>query len=107
MTNLCYSLAIDNNLAQLYASWKHVTSFYIQHVDSFLLSSPEHFARLHQRVTAILEWGRGQLLGDIRLALEYIGEKQRMLASGAAKSRPGPEQGNNGSERKRRRQKGP
>jgi hypothetical protein len=72
VANFCYSLAIDNNLAQLHVSWKDGTDFHIQRVASFLLSDPEHFIRLHRYVAAILEWGQGRL-GDIRLALDYIG----------------------------------
>ncbi|KAK0719402.1 hypothetical protein B0H67DRAFT_485510 [Lasiosphaeris hirsuta] len=73
LPNLCYSLAVDNNLAQLYVSWKDdMGSFYMQRVDSFLLLNPEHFVSFRQRVLAILEWGAGARLHDVRLALDVI-----------------------------------
>ncbi|KAK4444011.1 hypothetical protein QBC34DRAFT_335858, partial [Podospora aff. communis PSN243] len=93
--NLCYSLAVDNHLAQLYASWRDENdkTVYIQRVDSFLLSNPENFARLHQRVLAILAWGRGARLHNIRWGLDLIIETRQKAASKVAKSRlvRGPE----------------
>ncbi|KAK3366720.1 hypothetical protein B0T24DRAFT_367222 [Lasiosphaeria ovina] len=71
--NLCYSLAIDNNLGQLYAWWKDGSTFHIQRVASYLLSDAQHFARLCACVAAILEWGATARLRDIRLAVDYIG----------------------------------
>jgi len=89
--DLCYSLAIDNSLAQLYVSWgvkdKGNLVVCIQRVGSFLLSSPKHFTRLHRWVTAILEWGQGGRLGNIQLALDYIRGEQQKVMSRAAKSR--------------------
>ncbi|KAK0701178.1 hypothetical protein B0T21DRAFT_300687 [Apiosordaria backusii] len=106
--NLCYSLAMDNNLAQLYASWRDENdqTVYIQRVDSFLLSSPEHFTRFRQRVLAILAWGRGARLNDIRLALDLILETRQRAASELAKSRLAPEVEDDGRPyNKRRRQR--
>ncbi|KAK5656674.1 hypothetical protein OQA88_4654 [Cercophora sp. LCS_1] len=68
--NLCYSLALDNNLGQLYVSWKD-GDFYIQRVSSFLLSDAQHFARLHACVAAIAEWGATRLQ-DIHAAADHI-----------------------------------
>ncbi|KAK3350296.1 hypothetical protein B0T25DRAFT_457097 [Lasiosphaeria hispida] len=106
--DLCYSLAIDNSLAQLYVSWgakdKGNLVVYMQRVGSFLLSSPKHFTSLHRWVAAILEWGEGGRLRNIQLALDYIQEQQQKVVSGAAKSRSGPEREGN-PERKRRRLK--
>ena len=72
--NICYSLAIDNNLGQLYASWKGEdgSTFYIQRVASYLLSDAQHFARLYACVAAILKWGATTRLQDIRVAVDYI-----------------------------------
>ncbi|KAK0710434.1 hypothetical protein B0T21DRAFT_415988 [Apiosordaria backusii] len=104
--NLCYGLTIDNSLAQLYVSWgvkdKGDLVVYIQRVASFLLSSPKHFTHLHRWVKAILEWGQGERLGNILLALDYIREEQQKVVSGAAKHRLGPER-EGSPERKRGR----
>ncbi|KAK4195707.1 hypothetical protein QBC40DRAFT_185223 [Triangularia verruculosa] len=81
--NLCYSLAVDNNLGQLYVSWKdggdQVT--YIQRVESFLFANPEDFTRLCRRVRAILEWGRGSRLSSICQALDSILKGRHRMAS--------------------------
>ncbi|KAK3360878.1 hypothetical protein B0T24DRAFT_540076, partial [Lasiosphaeria ovina] len=82
--NLCYSLAIDNNLAHLFVSWwgvieeeedkdkKGSPAFHIQLVDSFYLFCPAHLVRLHQRATAIIDWGNEQRLRHIQFAVDYI-----------------------------------
>ncbi|KAK0632913.1 hypothetical protein B0T14DRAFT_560555 [Immersiella caudata] len=87
--NLCYSLAVDNNLAQLYASWRDENdkTVYIQRVDFLLLSNPDYFARLHQWVLVILAWGRGARLDSIRRGLDLIIETRQKAASKLAKSR--------------------
>ncbi|KAK0703390.1 hypothetical protein B0T26DRAFT_658155 [Lasiosphaeria miniovina] len=102
--NICYSLAIDNSLAQLYVSWgaedKGNLVIYIQRVGSFLLSSPKHFTCIHRWVTAILNWEQGGRLRNIQLALDFIQDEKQEVVSGVAKSRPGPE-GSPGGKRRR------
>ncbi|KAK4445227.1 hypothetical protein QBC34DRAFT_307253 [Podospora aff. communis PSN243] len=72
--SLCYSLAIDNNVGQLYASWKNADlSFNIQRVASFLLSDVQHLSRLCACVAAILEWGAATRLQDICVAADSMG----------------------------------
>ncbi|KAK3364985.1 hypothetical protein B0T24DRAFT_421364 [Lasiosphaeria ovina] len=104
--NLCYSLALDNNLALLYISWGAVEEggIYIQRVAYFMLSSLEEFTRLHQWVAAILDWGRRRLRG-IKLGLDHIAQAaQQKVVFSAAKSRPGPQgRPEGGPARKRRR----
>ncbi|KAH7308443.1 hypothetical protein B0I35DRAFT_441951 [Stachybotrys elegans] len=54
--NLAYSIAVDNNTAQLYVAWKDGDSnFILQRVGAFLLSDPEHFKSLHKQVRNILD----------------------------------------------------
>ena len=73
IANLCYSFAVDNNLAQLYVSWKEVDgTFCMQRVESFLLSQPEHLSAFRCRVLCILEWGRSGRLNELRSALDFI-----------------------------------
>jgi len=74
LPSLHYSLAIDNNLGQLYASWKNdgYLIFNSQRVASFLLSDVQHFSRLCACVAAILEWGATTRLQDICVAADYI-----------------------------------
>ncbi|KAK3364046.1 hypothetical protein B0T25DRAFT_444040 [Lasiosphaeria hispida] len=73
--NVCYCLAIDNNLGQLYTSWKDEDgpTMHVQRVASYLLSDTEHFARLYACVASILKWGATTRLQDIRMAADYIG----------------------------------
>ncbi|KAK0612154.1 hypothetical protein B0T14DRAFT_571981 [Immersiella caudata] len=109
VSNLCYGLAIDNSLAQLYVSWGargrgHHPVVYVQRVGSFLLSDAKDFARLYQWVMAILDWGQGGRLENIQLALDSIREEQQKAVSGAAQSQPSPER-EAGLEKKRRRLK--
>ncbi|KAK3364039.1 hypothetical protein B0T25DRAFT_563019 [Lasiosphaeria hispida] len=73
--NVCYCLAIDNNLGQLYTSWKDEdgSTVHMQRVASYSLSDTEHFARLYACVASILKWGATTRLQDIRMAADYIG----------------------------------
>ncbi|KAK3364047.1 hypothetical protein B0T25DRAFT_576459 [Lasiosphaeria hispida] len=73
--NVCYCLAIDNNLGELYTSWKdeNGSNVHVQRVASYLLSDTEHFARLYACVASILKWGATTRLQDIRMAADYIG----------------------------------
>ncbi|KAK0725647.1 hypothetical protein B0H67DRAFT_442980, partial [Lasiosphaeris hirsuta] len=57
MPSFCYSLVLDNNLGQVYVSWKD-EDYHIQKVASFLLSDPEALTRLFHCVENILEWGK-------------------------------------------------
>jgi hypothetical protein len=87
--NLSYCIAVDNNVAQLYISWKESDlHYYLQRVDTFLLSSPEHFRNFRKQVRNILDWGKDSSyrLGRLwMLSLRKIGR-----TSEAAKSRPPP-----------------
>ncbi|KAK0725652.1 hypothetical protein B0H67DRAFT_642042 [Lasiosphaeris hirsuta] len=71
--NFCYSLVIDNNLGQLYVSWED-GGYHIQRVASFLVSDPDHLARLYWCFAAILEWGVRRL-GEVRAAVDYINQQ--------------------------------
>ncbi|KFH47454.1 hypothetical protein ACRE_016210 [Hapsidospora chrysogenum ATCC 11550] len=69
--NLSYSIAMDNNTAQLYVAWmEYDTNYYLQRVGSFLMSDPEHFRRFRKHVRNILDWGKGTRLTQIRDALD-------------------------------------
>ncbi|KAK0703312.1 hypothetical protein B0T26DRAFT_658173 [Lasiosphaeria miniovina] len=86
--NRCYSLAINNTVAQLYVAWRDENQvFYIQRVASFLLSDNSDFIRLHQWVAAILYWGYGVRLGDIRLALDDLRKAMRSFMPPAEEHR--------------------
>jgi len=75
--SLCYSLAVDNNLAQPYISWRDGTTSntYGQLLESFVLSSPERLNELQITVNKIINWGQGRGLSrwwDIKAALQII-----------------------------------
>ena len=100
--NLSYCIAVDNNTAQLYISWKEDDlNYYLQRVDAFLLSRPEDFKNFRKQVRNILDWGKDARLKQIRDALDTILEENRKRASEAAKSRPPPSYGSGGSSSKK------
>jgi hypothetical protein len=75
--NLSYSIAVGNNTAQLYISWKEGDlNYYLQRVDAFLLSRPEDFKSFRKQVRNILDWGKDTRLTQIREALDTIRGKQ-------------------------------
>jgi hypothetical protein len=79
--NLSYCIAVDNNTAQLYISWKEDDlNYYLQRVDAFLLSSPEHFKDFRKQVRNILDWGKDTRLTQIKDALDTILEENRKHA---------------------------
>jgi len=81
--NLCYSTAVDNNLAQLYIAWKGDDEWFnMQRAESFLLSSPEQFVAFRCRVLSILEWGRTRRLDEIRAAMDFIMQVRGRRAAG-------------------------
>lgn len=81
-------MALDNNMANLYISWKEDgPKHYPQVVDSFVLSSPGHFLMLHQQVRNILDWGKGERLKQTKEAFDIIlKEKMKMVAGYGASS---------------------
>ncbi|RMZ82764.1 hypothetical protein DV738_g1667, partial [Chaetothyriales sp. CBS 135597] len=92
--NLSYSIAVDNNTAQLYISWKEDDlDYYIQRVGAFLLSDPDHFKSFRKQVRNILDWGKDTHLTQIRDALDTILEENRKNAAEHAKSRQPPSDG--------------
>lgn len=99
--NLSYCMAVDNKLAELYISWKEADglSYYLQQVDTFVLSRPEELNNFRRQVRNILDWGKDARLTQIRDALDSILEENRKSASEASKSRPSPS--SNGSVAKR------
>lgn len=89
--NLSYSIAVDNNTAELYVSWKgDDLNHYLQRIGAFLLSSEEHFQSFRKQVRNILDWGRDTRLTQIRDALDTILEEHGKKASEDAKARPSP-----------------
>jgi len=92
--NLSYSIAVDNNTAQLYISWKEDgLNYYLQRIGDFLLSRPGDFKDFHKEVRRILKWGKDTRLKQIRVALDTILEENRKEAEERAKSRPPPSEG--------------
>ncbi len=89
--NLSYAIAVDNNTAQLYISWKEEgLNYYLQRVNAFLLSRPEDFKEFRKQVRNILDWGRDTHLAQIKKALDIILTANRKEAAERAKSRPPP-----------------
>ncbi|KAI5918409.1 hypothetical protein F4810DRAFT_575963 [Camillea tinctor] len=71
--NLSYSIAVDNNTAQLFISWKEGDlNCYLQRVGVFLLASPEDFKEFRKQVRNILDWGKDTRLTQIKIALDTI-----------------------------------
>jgi hypothetical protein len=82
---------MDNNIAQLYISWKEDDlNYYLQRVDAFLLSRPEDFKSFRKQVRNILDWKKDTRLTQVGDALDIILEENREKAAERAKSRPPP-----------------
>ena len=82
--NVTYSVTVDNNIAQLYISWKEDNlNYFLQRVGAFLLSSPDHFKDFRKQVRNILDWGKDKRLKRIGDALDIILEKNREERCGA------------------------
>lgn len=102
--NLSYCIAVDNNTAQLYISWKeNDLNYYLQRVGAFLLSDPEHFKSFRKQVRNILDWGKDTRLAQIRDALDTILEENRKKAAEHAKSRQPPSDGSATTSSKKRK----
>lgn len=104
VNNLSYCIAMDNNTAQLYISWKeNDLNYYLQRVGAFLLSDPEHFKVFRKQVRNILDWGKDTRLTQIRGALDTILEENRKKAAKQAKSRQPPSDGSATTTSKKRK----
>ncbi|KAH8889896.1 hypothetical protein GQ53DRAFT_766357 [Thozetella sp. PMI_491] len=102
--NLSYSIAVDNNIAQLYISWKEDDlNYYLQRVDAFLLSRPEDFKSFRKQVRNILDWGKDTHLTQIKVALDTILEENRKKATEQAKSHQPPSDGSATTTTKKRK----
>ncbi|OTB10515.1 hypothetical protein K445DRAFT_322939 [Daldinia sp. EC12] len=89
--NLTYCIAVDNNVAKLYISWKEESlNYYLQQVDAFLLSKLKDFNSFRRQVRNILDWGRDARLKEIRDALDIILEENRKKTTESAKGRQVP-----------------
>ncbi|KAK3358343.1 hypothetical protein B0T24DRAFT_685602 [Lasiosphaeria ovina] len=113
LPNFCYSLGIDNNLAQLYVSWGlgkeslHPAGGVFHAVESRAPLTPPPDGESHPRL------GTQRRLRDIWLALDQIirpaaaaqqtAQQQGRVVSAAAKSRPRPGPKAGGPGRKKRR----
>lgn len=84
--NISYCIAMDNNIAHLYMSWKDDQNYYLQRVDVFALSIPEHFKNFRSQVRNILDWGKGTRLTQIKDALDTLLEENRKKAADHAKN---------------------
>jgi hypothetical protein len=83
-----YSIAVDNNTAQLYVSWKDNLNYFVQQVDAFLLWSPDHFKDFRKKVRNILDWGKDKRLKQIGDALDAILEENRKILAEHAEVGP-------------------
>ncbi|KAH8889921.1 hypothetical protein GQ53DRAFT_184525 [Thozetella sp. PMI_491] len=102
--SLSYSIAVDNNIAQLYISWKEDDlNYYLQRVDAFLLSRPEDFKSFRKQVRNILDWGKDTRLTQIKCALDTILEENRKKATEQARSRQPPSDGSATTTSKKRK----
>ncbi|KAH9983639.1 hypothetical protein F4779DRAFT_632581 [Xylariaceae sp. FL0662B] len=68
-------------------------NYYLQRVDAFLLSNPEHFKSFRKRVRNVLDWGKDTRLKQIRDALDIVLEENRKKAAERAKTRQPPSDG--------------
>jgi hypothetical protein len=86
--NVSYSMAMDNNTAHLFISWKEDDmSYCLQRVGCFLLSHPEHLKEFRNLVRNILKWGMDERLTQVKDALDVILEENRRKAAEDAKAR--------------------
>ena len=70
---MTYCVAVDNDLARLYISWREdYPSYHLQQIDTFVLSRPEEFKDFRKQVRNILDWGKDARLTQIRDALDII-----------------------------------
>jgi hypothetical protein len=80
--NVTYSVAVDNNTAQLYISWKEdELNYFLQRVDTFLLSRQDDFKDFRKQVRNILDWGKDKRLKQICNALDIILEENSKKAA--------------------------
>jgi hypothetical protein len=97
--NLTYCLAMNNQMAQLYVSWKpDLLTYYMSEVRSYVLSRADEYVEFRRHVRNIVDWGKDKRLAQIRDALDVILEDGRKAASRAAKDdHPAPSDDGSGS----------
>jgi hypothetical protein len=76
--NLAYCVATDNNYAELLVAWKadDAAEYFMQRVETFVLSRPEEVQKLRGHVCSIIDWGKGPRLEGIRRTLDAVAASQ-------------------------------
>ncbi|KAK7955880.1 uncharacterized protein PG986_005102 [Apiospora aurea] len=89
--NMAFSIAMSQNSAELYVSWKtEELEYYTREAAAFYLKRPEDFLDFRRYVKNILDWGKGPRLREIQEAFDIILEEDRKIASAQAKQRLAP-----------------
>ncbi|KAK8052478.1 hypothetical protein PG993_003863 [Apiospora rasikravindrae] len=96
--NMAFSIAMSQNSAELYVSWKtDELAYYTREAAAFYLKRPEDFLEFRRYVKNILDWGKGPRLRELQEAFDFILEEDRKIASAQAKQRPAPSSGSSSS----------
>ncbi|KAI0406291.1 hypothetical protein F4802DRAFT_109555 [Xylaria palmicola] len=100
--NVSYSVAVDNNTAQLYVAWKgdDDPKYHLQQVGTFVLSREEEFKSFRRQVRDIVHWGMGTRLAQIRDAMDSICEEKGKKATEHAKAHQPSDVGRSGSKKR-------
>jgi hypothetical protein len=85
-----FSIAMNSTTADLYVSWKHNESYYMQLVKPFALRDTESYLSFCTAVNHIIDWGKNERLTEIQNAFDSLFEDQRRRISEVAKSRSPP-----------------
>ena len=98
VNSAAFSVAVSNETARLYISWKHdELEYYTNSVRSYLLSDPQHYLSFRKHVRNIIDWGKDRRLKEIQTAIDTLVEEERKASSALAKARPPPHAGSDAS----------
>jgi hypothetical protein len=98
-----FSIAMNGTSAELYISWKHNNSYYMQRVKNFTLDLHEEYLLFRTVIWNIIDWGKNERLTEIQNSLDSLLEDHRRRTSEVAKSRSPPLGDDSGSEDDRRK----
>ncbi|KAK8128771.1 hypothetical protein PG984_009879 [Apiospora sp. TS-2023a] len=91
VSDVTFSIAMSQNEAQLYVSWKtEELQYYTREAAAFYIRRSEEYQQFRRYVKNIIDWGKGPRLQAIKRALDAILEGDRKVPSVKAQQRPAP-----------------
>jgi hypothetical protein len=90
VNDVSFSVATSGTEARLFMTWKQADGFETQKIQDYMLQRQHELLLLRQHTRNIVDWGGGERLKHIKIALSSIMKANRLVASRTARARTPP-----------------